>query len=375
MKNLSKTMVLLTSLGFGCAANAELRINGFANLVGGMTSSDDALYGYDDSFSFKSESSFALQVSGDINDKMTATGQIIARGEDDYDADFEWAYFTFNATDHVSISAGRLRLPLFKYSASRDVGYSYHWVNTPRSIYDVPFNNLDGLRVDYANYLGDWEYNLQLAVGTFSGDNDLGDVEGKNVIVGTAEVQRDWFKARIVAGRGKVTLDADNVDNITGALAQISPVLANELALDDDTGVFLGLGLEADFYDWFISGEITSIDVEDSFSPEDTAFYVTAGMRFGAFTPSLTYEKLDGRGDLRFLNQVAALPEAAQPAATAAVVGLQQAVADEYDVVTLGVRYDYDTNIALKADISSYTSDVDDSLDTGLLRFAVNYIF
>ncbi|WP_339770285.1 topoisomerase IV [uncultured Paraglaciecola sp.] len=375
MKNLSKTVVLLTSLGFAAAASAEVRINGFANLIGGITSSDDALYGYDDSLSFKSESSFALQVSGDINDKMTATGQIIARGEDDYDAEFEWAYFTFNATDHVSISAGRLRLPLFKYSASRDVGYSYHWVNTPRAVYAVPFNNLDGVRVDYANYAGDWEYNFQLAVGTFSGDNELGDIEGKNVVVGTAELQRDWFKARVVAGRGKTTLNADSVSNITNALAQISPELADDLDLRDDSGLFLGVGLEADFYDWFISGEFTTIDVENSFSPEDKAFYITAGMRFGAFTPSMTYEKLDGRGDIRFLDKVAVLPAGFQAAATAAVVGLQQAVADEYDVFTLGVRYDYDTNIALKADISSYTSDIDDSLDTGLLRFAVNYIF
>lgn len=373
MKKLSKTFLLLSAVGFG--AHAEVRINGFANLVGGITSSDDTLYGYEDDISFNAESLFALQVSGDINDKMTATGQIVARGENDYDADFEWAYLTYNATDHVSISAGRLRLPLFKYSASKDVGYSYHWVNAPRAVYDVPFNNLDGFRVDYANYAGDWEYNLQLSAGTFSGDTSLGGVEGNNVLVATGEIQRDWFKARVVAGRGKSTLHAPSIDNVTNALAAISPELADDLSLTDDTGVFLGLGLDADFADWFIGGEYTSIDTEESFSPEDKAFYVTAGLRLDAFTPSLTYEKLDGRGDIRFLDKVAALPAPFQPAATAAVVGLQQVAFDEYEVITLGLRYDWDTNVAFKADISRYTNDINPAADASLLRVAVNYVF
>lgn len=59
---------------------------------------------------------------------MTATGQIVPRANNDDKAEFEWVYITYAATDNISISAGRLRLPLCKYSASLDVGYSYHWV-------------------------------------------------------------------------------------------------------------------------------------------------------------------------------------------------------------------------------------------------------
>lgn len=373
MKNLSKTLLLLSTVGFG--AQAEVRINGFANMIGGITSSDDVLYGYEDDISFDRESLFALQVSGDINDNMTATGQIVARGENDYDAEFEWAYITYNVSDKVSISAGRLRVPLFKYSASKDVGYSYHWINAPRAVYDVPFNNLEGFRVDYADYVGDWEYNLQIAAGTVKGDTNFGPLEASNTLFITGEVQRDWFKARLVAGRGKTTLNAPLVSTAADALAAISPELANDLSLNDDTGLFLGLGLDADFYDWFVSTEFTNIDVEDSFSPEDNAFYVTAGMRIGKFTPSVTYEKLDGQGDIRFIDQVANLPAQAQPTAGYLVTAVQQAAFDEYDVVTLGVRYDMDTNVALKADISRYTNDVDGTSDANLLRFAVNYVF
>ena len=178
------------------SAQAEIRINGFANFIGGITSSDDSLYGYDDNISFSEESLFALQASGDINDKMTATIQLLARGIDDYDIDAEWAYITYQATSNTSITAGRFRLPLFRYSASLDVGYSFHWVNAPRSMYDVPFNNLDGIRIDYSDYVGDWEYNLQASFGNYNNDIEAGEIEGDNVYAFSAEAVYDWFRIK-----------------------------------------------------------------------------------------------------------------------------------------------------------------------------------
>ena len=72
---------------------AEVRINGFASIVGGKTMDDDTtLYGYDNDLSFKNESVFALQLSADLQDKLSATAQIVARGETDFNTEFEWAY-------------------------------------------------------------------------------------------------------------------------------------------------------------------------------------------------------------------------------------------------------------------------------------------
>ena len=61
--------------------------------------------------------------------------------------------------------------------------------------------------------------------------------------------------------------------------------------------------------------------------------------------------------------------------AMAVVVGLQQTFVDEYDVVSLSLRYDLDTNVALKADVSKSSNDVNSAEDANLLRFAVNYVF
>jgi len=364
------TIAALTASTF--TAQAEVRINGFANLIGGITSSDESLYGYQDKISFSEESLFAIQVSGDINDKMTATGQIVARADNDYKAEFEWAYITYAANDNLSISAGRLRLPLFKYSASLDVGYSYHWVNAPKSVYDVPFNNIEGLRVDYSNYSGDWEYNLQFAAGNYYTETEEFSLEGEDVLAITAEAQNEGFKVRAVAGRNKSTFIVPALEPV---FAGIEPFISAELLQDlrhkDSTGIFLGLGLEYDAYDWFISSEVTSIDSESSFLQEDIAYYVTAGMRLGKFTPSLTYEAKESDDTMKFADQVSQLPASLQ----GAIAVLGDVFADDEETLTLGLRYDMDTNVALKGDISKHSDNLNKSNDATLIRVGVNYVF
>lgn len=387
---MKKLLVLSVAALFNTAiVHAEVRINGFANLIGGMTSSDDSLFGYDDTISFKPESLFAIQVSGDINSKMTATGQLVARGNNDYDPDFEWAYMTFAASDNLSISAGRLRLPLFSYSASKDVGYSYHWINAPESVYNVPFNNLDGVRMDYATYAGDWEYNASLSAGTFSGAAFGSQVNGENVIVLSVEAAYEWFKIRGVAGTGKTTIDlgsSDRVDvlQLAGGLDQMSALgfidLADGLQLENDTGKFFGLSAQVDKFDWFVSAEITSIDVAESFLAKNVAYYVTAGMRSGAWTPSVTYEKSKTDDELKFNSGIAqisaaALPDSAKQGLIGVVVGSQLFTMSESSVLSATVRYDYDTNVAFKVDVSKYSDDLNDANDATLVRFGVNYVF
>jgi hypothetical protein len=369
---MKKLLTIAALTATALTAQAEVRINGFANLIGGITSSDETLYGYNDKISFSEESMFAVQVSGDINDKMTATGQLVARAEDDYKAEFEWAYITYTATDNISISAGRLRLPLFKYSASLDVGYSYHWVNAPQTVYNVPFNNIEGLRMDYSNYAGDWEYNLQLAYGTFENSNETFNLTGDDVVVFTAEVQNEGFKARGVIGRATNDFSVPSLDPVLAGIQPfISAALFNNLIMEDDTGIFLGLGLEYDAYDWFVAGEVTSVDTENSFLAEDIAYYITAGMRSGKFTTSLTYEVKESDDALKFADQINPLPASLQ--GTIAI--LEAAFADDQEIITLGLRYDMDTNVALKADISKFTDGLNEANDATLVRVGVNYVF
>ncbi len=412
------TACALTSL----TAQADVRVNGFANIIGGITSSDDQVFNYDDRISFSEESLFAIQVVGDVNDKITATGQIVARGANDYNPDFEWAYLTYQLNEKLSISAGRLRLPLFNYSSSLDVGYSHHWVSPPRAVYDVPFNNLEGLTIDYASFAGDWEYNLSASFGTYEGEVGETPSLGNNVQLYSAEAIYDWFKLRLVIGQSKTSfpLLESNNEGFLGAGLALNALAAtgfseleSQLQIADDTGTFAGLSIQVDKYDWFISGEYTDVRVEQSFTSEDSAYYLTAGLRFGKWTPSITYEKAKGDINTRFNGQIAALTdveltaaqiqnfvntpfgagvnalspvsltqlpvEIAGPAVTEGLAefarGLILSGADESEVWSATIRYDYDTNIALKADISRFSNNLNNEEDGTLLRVGANYVF
>ena len=81
-------LLILTFCFFSTHAMAEINFNGFLSVGGGLLVDDDEIAsyeGFDGDWNTDPDTVFALQVSAAINDKVTATGQLIARGTDDYD--------------------------------------------------------------------------------------------------------------------------------------------------------------------------------------------------------------------------------------------------------------------------------------------------
>ena len=126
MKKLGYLTILAATVACG-TAQAEIKISGFATVAGGKVLSGDGLNGADPSFlanyplvavyeedwSFKPESRMGLQVSADLLEGLSVTGQLVARGADDFDAKFEWAYLSYRLNDTWTIQAGKKRLPLY----------------------------------------------------------------------------------------------------------------------------------------------------------------------------------------------------------------------------------------------------------------------
>ncbi|MFW8589956.1 topoisomerase IV [Glaciecola sp. 2405UD65-10] len=364
------------------AAYADTRINGFANFTAGVALDENEVYGYDEDIDFNQHSLFAIQLSSDINDKVSATGQIIARGSNDFDAKFEWAYLTYKASDNLSVSAGRLRAPLFLYSESLDVGYSYHWVDAPQTVYDIVFNNLDGIRLDYNTYAGDWELGAQFAFGVIdnpdigpASDGSANAFKGNNTIIVTLNAGYESFKGRVVYGQTSASGSFADVDTLLATLEQISPSFADQVEVDDDTGQFFGVALSYDNFDWFVNAEYTLVQNEDVFFQDDAAYYVSAGTRMGKLTPSITYQRRDGEDGYHYTDQIAALPAAFQAALGPVIVGLEESQFEDYSMVSLGLRYDWNTQIALKGEIVAFEDRLDGDNDTTMFRLAVNYVF
>jgi len=163
MKKLS--LSLLAAMAFN--ASAEVNFNGFATIAAGQTFDDDVPYhGMDGDLSFKNLSLFGLQASADLGEGLSATAQILSRGENDFEAEFEWAYIGYQVNDNFDVKIGRLRTPIYYFSEYLDVSYAYHWLTPPNEFYAAILTNYDGISAYYTNTAGGWDYSIQLGTGT-----------------------------------------------------------------------------------------------------------------------------------------------------------------------------------------------------------------
>jgi hypothetical protein len=377
---LKRTLLAATIAASFCGASqAAVDINGFASIKGGMAlSNDDELYGYDDDFSFKNESLAALQVKSDLGDKLSVTAQLLGRGADDWDVKFEWAFLSYDLTDSLRINAGRLRTPFYKYSDFRDVGYAYDWSRVPQSVYGLGFDTIEGASLYHTTTLGNFDSTLQLIIGSYDGEEEIGGTTAEaqiDNVTGVAwEVGQDGYSFRMAYLIGKSTFSINQLDTpVSGLYAQLTAfglgALAKDLDIVDESSSFAGVGFNIDKNDWVVVSEITKATVDDSFITDQKSYYISVGHRFDTITPYVSFEKEDNTAKTELY---AAIPTASPIyGAVSSVVNRQQL---ERDSINLGVRYDFHPSAAFKAQYTSADNKTADRKDS-VLVVGVDLVF
>lgn len=354
MKKMIYVVSALASMGLAsqALASSEISFSGFGQIIGGAISGDaSSLNGYDGDISFTEESLFGLQVNASMNDRLSATAQLVGRGADDFDPEFAWAYVTYRFTDQWSLRAGRIRLPVFRYSDFLDVGYAYHWTRVPSPVYGVlDFSEIDGLNFSHTAFLGNWFSRAQLVYGRFKGDVTIADEESPtdltNVFGGAWELSYDWFTARAAYFTAEVEIRPPGLQPLLNGLTGAGfGDVASQIAFDGDTGTFWGLALGGDWGDYFLSGEFVSRKVKDSLLNDSEAWYITGGWRLRDWTLHASFGALEGTA------QTAPL-EGLPPAFPlfGPVQGLLASQESRYDYFALGARWDIRSNLGLKLD-------------------------
>lgn len=384
---MKKTVLSLALLGCltAPAVFANVAINGFASIKGGMTTgSDEFLYGYDDSFDLKNESLFALQVKSDLGEKLSVTGQLLGRGNKDFDVGFEWAFITYELSDNMRVNAGRLRTPFYKYSDFKDVAYAYDWLRVPQGVYGLGFDNIEGVSFYRTEQLGALESTLQAVAGSYDGKAIVSglevDAEIKNILGLTWELAKGNLSGRVAYLTGKVTIDAESASlgqNVTigGLFNTLNGFGLNNLVsaidIQEEKGTFLGLGLTYDNSDWVAVSEITRVKVDNSFIAEQNNYYVSLGKRFNSFTPYVSYEVEDNesRDDIFLPFQTVLPPQLFVP-----VQGLVRSQERSTKTWNLGARYDFHPSAAFKVQYSSEKNDTTGDR-AGLIALGVDLVF
>jgi hypothetical protein len=354
---------ILAALSATSTAAQSVQITGFGQMVAGTATDGNAFpgTGYDSDWDFKDESLFALQIRGDLNEQWSATAQIVARGREDFDPDFAWAYVGWNGGNGWSAKFGRQRLPLYRYSDFLEVGYAFPWLRVPNAVYNLEFNNFDGASAAYAFGTGDWFTTLQGSAGRFEGDIELSgspaDAELASLAGISAETTyADWLTLRAGYFKADVTLTSPALSPLLSALRTNGfGNVAARVDYDNDSSSFWSAGAEVNRGNLWLAGEVIGVEVEDAFLADRSEYYLSGGYRFGKWMPTLTW----GRRDNEAKPEIVALlpnvaPLAGLRAATAGVV-----LSEDIDATywSYGLRWDVATNVALKADYTRFEDD------------------
>lgn len=377
----SLAVALAAALSLGATAHAEVRISGFGQIVAGSTlNPTDRLSAreYTDTVDFEEESLFAIQIDADLNERVTATAQILAEGKDDFKPELAWAYANVQLGKGFSTKVGRQRIPFYRYSDFLDVGYAYPWIRPPVAMYNQPWSNADGVSLSHNAYFGKWFSQAQFLYGRFEGDAAI----GRNKFQGQLDHLRglswdveydEWLSLRAAYLTANVTISGSPLDQVTNALRQFrQSALADRLDYNDDPGTFKSLGFKVDKANWLVVGEYSELEVEDSVleNIDRTDWYATVGRRFGNVMPHVTYGRQTAGADLSVLTGISPRSPLFLPVAAAAT---SQQLDETFK--SIGVRWDFGTNVALKADYTTVSSEIARNQDADLVSAGLVFTF
>ncbi len=287
----------------------EHRFNGFGTVgfthLGGED--DGRSYGIqgqtNDSWRGDQLSKFGAQLSYGITDTLGVTVQGTAKAQqDEWKANLEWAYLSLQANDQLMLRAGRLRSPVYMYSESLDVGYSYPWLRLPDEVYSqVQVTNYEGIDAVYTVPLSYGSVTFQIAGGQAKNrdyyaydeqfDIDYGKLFGASVSLAT----NDFGTLRIGYVEADIKTDITGTVDATDIGLGVNQPLSL-LNLNKEKGKFTSIGYQYDNGTWISSNEWTSRLIENDGMEAIDSFYLMGGRRFGDFLPHVTYAQLDDNG-------------------------------------------------------------------------------
>lgn len=283
--------ILSLLCGLALSANMQvnadeelLKIQGFA--TAGFVTGDletDFFSGTDiigESATFGADNTIGLQIVADMNDQITFTGQLLAKGTiDAYNLEAHWAFVDYHPRHDFSLRAGRLVLPIMMGSEYIDVGYAYPWIRPPMEVYSgIPLTSYSGIDVLYTHKIGSMNLIFQPYVGSLPLTTTVNfEMEAELGIGLNTTLQFEYGAIRLHAMR---VSDAAGNDGNTGlAFDMNSDVIAIGADLEFANIVLVSEYMKKEF-------ELSGIPGYDELGGE--AWYMTLGYRMGKFLPHIT---------------------------------------------------------------------------------------
>ena len=292
------TLAVALTLAATTAARADITttFSGFGTLGGSFTSNSDFGYSHDASeyvsarnqFDIGLESRLGLQAKIDFGSGFSVTAQEVfrLRGSDALDPGTEWLYAQYSPIPELEIRMGRVVLPVFLYSDSRQVGFAAPWFRSPNEVYGAfPFNYVDGGQVTWQKSLGQFAVTLQGTTGTTNGTFNT----SNNL---TVVVQgHDIFNESLSVTYGDLLLRIAQTTLKSPTSLPLTPTFT--LAYEEH-GTFLSAGAQYDnghallFGEWVNSKQGPAPIFNEPLTASKS-WYASTGWHFNKFLPLVTY--------------------------------------------------------------------------------------
>ena len=369
---------------------SEVSLKGYASIVAGRTldAVDPAteterltnIYAldYQNKFSFKNESLFAVQADADLGDGLTATVLLYQDGSDDYNSEAFNAYIGYQVNDRLRVNAGRIPWPLFQYTDFLDVAYTYPWISPPAGVYDIAgANYLDGITGIYFMPVGRWDLTLQM-------HSNLDNINGMKAILSNSWIS---FNTVFVLNDSNTVRGIPPYEDAAASLeAEGYTQQADDLLVDGDKGKFFSVGFNIDYQNWLAIGEYAQIEFDPSWFSDFYTHYLMLGRRFGDFTVHVTYDHQREEPQLEALNGVPPTQFVdffGRQAPVSLIESVLRGRAQTYKNWIYGVRYDFHHSAAIKLEyLQNNTKDGDNKtlggikkFDQDLVRVAIDLVF
>jgi len=354
-------------------SQAEIVFHGFASFIGGATlDSDETYLGYENKLEYDKDSLYALQASSNMGDGLSVTGQLIARGAENYKPEFEWMYMSYNLTSTLTAKVGRVRTAFYMFSEYLEVGYTFNWLVPPKELYAAQITNLDGISFLYNMPIGAIDSQYMLAIGNrrnYSEASDASLSDFTSIIQAYAQFESGPYTGKLIYAQGDLSAVTTTTAGAVTAFAAVDPAFTSKyVAIEDSQLIFTGAALDMDFYPFKVLLEYSFLDFEDLvFIGDETRTLAAAAYTMGDNTFSYTWSSNVKENDASLANKVAAPLQAT-------VAGLIAGSEADVTTHTLGVRHDFHDSASVKVELIS-TEETKLKTEATLLRFGVDMLF
>ncbi|VAW73445.1 hypothetical protein MNBD_GAMMA15-1289 [hydrothermal vent metagenome] len=330
LKTVAATLLLLHAGALSAVENIQL--NGFFTVGAAVSNSNTTTQNgnISDDVGFEEDTRVGVQISADINKRMSVTAQLLGASDQGqaFDAKFDWGYVSYSLSENIDLRGGKIKFPTFLISEYIEVGYAYPWIRPPAEVYSSnPITAITGADLLLRMRVGDGDLLLQPYFGTANDEEALVPQEvlpAPGMPAGSVNFAN--FDAKNMAGINVAY--SGRAGTLRAGYLQ-TEVSATDFGITDSEDVtFWSVGGNLDWNNIIVYSEYFEREIDgaaNAFFPSQKGWYTTLGYRIGLFLPHITYANLDDNsssGDL--------------------------GIALEQESLTVGLRYELGKGAALK---------------------------